>query len=356
MIVERLDIENVRNIASGHLQFDPGINVLAGANGAGKTAVLEALHLLFRGRSFRTSRTESIVRHGEERLAVGVGCRHTEQGQLRLSYVRERSRAEWRRDGLALRQSSAAAQLLPIQVLLPDVAELVFGGPGERRRWLDWGAFHVKHDHAPMLRDYQRILRHRNALLRTGDLATLPAWTAQLADAGEAVARTRRDYLRRIQDAALAAIELLSPGLSPSLDLHAGWQGDSLAEALGREWDRDVKSGVTNAGPHRADVGIHCGSAEAIQVLSRGQGKVVASALRLAQAEDLAASGKRTLFLIDDVGAELDRDHNERFYALLDGMGGQIVATSTKTDAGGMLEGPRKGRLFHVKQGTFEAA
>jgi DNA replication and repair protein RecF len=216
--------------------------------------------------------------------------------------------------------------------------------------------FHVKHQHAATLREYLRALRHRNALLRSGDLATLPAWTAQLAELGEIVGETRQDYLGKIQDGVLAVVEQLSPGLSLSLGLHPGWQGGSLAEVLGRERDRDVKSGVTNAGPHRADVGIRCGAVEAVQVLSRGQGKVVASALRLAQAEDLAASGKRTLFLIDDVGAELDRAHNERFYALLDEMGGQIVATSTQAEAGGMLEGPRKGRLFHVKQGTFEAA
>ncbi len=356
MIVERLDVENVRNITAGRLEFDPGINVLAGANGAGKTAVLESLHLLFRGRSFRTSRTEGIVRHGQSRLAVGVRCRHPEQGQLRLSYVREQSRAEWRRDGVLLRQSSAAAQLLPIQVLLPDVAELVFGGPGERRRWLDWGAFHVKPDHAAALRDFLRVLRHRNALLRSGELETLPAWTGQLAELGEVVAEARQSYLRRVQAGVLSAVDALSPGLSLSLELYPGWKGESLAEALGRERDRDVKSGVTNAGPHRAEVGISCGSVEAVHVLSRGQGKAVASALRLAQAMELAGSGKPTLFLIDDVGAELDRAHNERFFALLDEMGGQIVATSTQAEASGMLDGPRKGRLFHVKQGTFEAA
>ena len=356
MIVERLDVENVRNIESGHLEFDPGVNLLVGPNGAGKTAALEALHLIFRGRSFRTARTERLVRHGQDRMAIGVGCRDAAQGVVRVSYVRHRGRVELIRDGRAIRQSSLVAALQPIQLLLPDVADLVFGAPAVRRQWLDWGAFHVKHDHANRLRGYLRALRHRNALLRADNLQTLSVWTEQVAELGEAVAETRRDYFEEIEGEVRACLTALGLEIQLGMDYLPGWKGTNLIETLGQQVERDVKSGMTNAGPHRADIIIKCGQDDAAQVLSRGQGKVVASALRLGQARYLAASGKRSLFLIDDVGAELDRVHNERLSAVLDDLDCQIVATSAHPDAGELLTGIREGRRFHVKQGQLLAA
>ena len=355
MVVERLDVENVRNIEAAHLDFDPGVNLLVGPNGAGKTAALEALHLVFRGRSFRTTRTERLVRHGQERLAVGAGCQDPAQGRVRVAYVRERGKVELARDGQAVRQSSLIATVQPVQLLLPDVSELVFGSPATRRQWLDWGTFHVKHDHAATLRDYLRTLRHRNALLRSDDRQTLLVWTEQVAELGERVAENRDRYFETVRPEIEQCLSALHAE-AVEIDHYRGWRGENLLETLGDQLDRDVKSGLTNAGPHRADVGIHCEQDDASQVLSRGQGKIVASALRVAQAKHLASSGKRSLFLIDDVGAELDQVHNERLAAVLDDMGCQIVATSAHVDAGDALRGRRGGRLFHVKQGRLTAA
>lgn len=356
MVVERLDVENVRNIQAGHLEFDPGLNLLVGPNGAGKTAALEALHLVFRGRSFRTTRTEQLVRHGAERLAVGAGCRDPARGRIRVSYVRDGGRVELSRDGHAVRQSSAVAMLQPIQLLLPDLSELVFGAPSTRRQWLDWGTFHVKHDHAATLRDYLRAIRHRNALLRAEDQETLQVWTEQVAELGERVAGNRRHYFETVKPEVDEALTALHAEVAVTVDYWPGWRGERLAEALGEQHERDVKSGLTNAGPHRADIGIKCERGDASEVLSRGQGKVVASALRLAQARHLATAGRRSLFLIDDVGAELDEAHSERLATVLDDMDCQIVATSANPGAGDVLRGSRGGRLFHVEHGRLTAA
>ena len=356
MVVERLDVENVRNIETAHLEFDPGLNLLVGPNGAGKTAALEALHLVFRGRSFRTARTDRVVRHGANRLAVGAGCRHPAQGQIRVAYVREGGRVELSRDGHTVRQSSAIATLQPIQLLLPDLSDLVFGAPAARRQWLDWGAFHVKHEHAATLRDYLRVLRHRNAVLRGDDRQTLHVWTEQVAELGERVAWNRRDYFEMVEPAIEESLAALHSEVAVTVDYWPGWRGDHLAETLGEQHARDVKSGLTNAGPHRADVGIKCEQGDASEVLSRGQGKVVASALRLAQAKHLATAGRRSLFLIDDVGAELDESHSERLATVLDDMDCQIVATSANPGAGDVLHGSRGGRLFHVEHGRLTAA
>ena len=357
MIVERIDIGNVRNIASDRLELDPRVNLLVGPNGAGKTSALEAVHLVLRGRSFRTSRPDRVIRHGEERMSVAALLVDELVGSVRLGYARERrGRVELRRDGQLVRQTSRVASLLPIQLLLPDLPELVFGGPGGRRQWLDWGVFHVKQDYAAILGRYLRALRHRNALLRSADMKTLPVWTEQVAELGEAVAEGRRHYFDRVTAHVAVSLATLDPDLDVKWEYSPGWNADSLAEVLGRQVDRDVKLGTTLTGPHRADVRITCGSESAAQVLSRGQGKAVASAMRMGQAKDLAIAGKRSLFLIDDLGAELDEEHNERYYRQLEDMDCQIVATSTEGAIGEILMGSRGGRMFHVKQGHFEQA
>ena len=357
MIVEHLDVQNVRNIESVHLDLEPSLNLLVGPNGAGKTALLEAIHLLIRGRSFRTNRTTGLLRYEQERMAIGIACRDSLMGTVRLSYSREGDgRTELRRDGHAIRQSSEIAALLPIQLLLPDLSELVFGGPAGRRQWLDWGTFHVKHDHVVRLRSYLRALRHRNALLRSGDLRTLSTWTDQVAEIGEAVAEARLSYFQRVESAIEASLRALSVDFSVSLAYFPGWSDGNLMERLHEELEQDTRSGVTRSGPHRADVAIRCGTETAATTLSRGQGKMVASALRLAQAQDLMTDGKRSLFLIDDVGAELDSDHSQRFYRLLDHMGCQIIATSTHSAVHEMLPLATASRMFHVKHGAFEDA
>lgn len=358
MIVQRLDIGNVRNVESARLELDPRVNLLVGPNGAGKTSALEAIHLLMRGRSFRTTRADRMIRHEQDAMSVAGTLADERMGTVRLGYAKQRrGRQELRRDGQIVRQASRVASLVPIQLLLPDLPELVFGSPAGRRQWLDWGVFHVKQGYAAVLRDYLRALRHRNALLRAvaGD-DTLPAWTAQVAELGEAVSDARRRYFEQVKSEVLAALAALAPDLALELAYFPGWSPDSLAEVLGQQADRDVKLGATQAGPHRADLRITCGPEDGAQVLSRGQGKAVASALRLGQAKDLARSGKSSLFLIDDLGAELDETHNERYYGLLEDMDCQIVATSTQGAIGEVLMRSRGGRTFHVKQGRFEQA
>ncbi|MDE0659111.1 MAG: DNA replication/repair protein RecF [Gammaproteobacteria bacterium] len=355
MIVERIDIGNVRNIDSARLHLHPRANLLAGPNGAGKTSALEALHLVVRGRSFRTTRADQIIRHGEEKMAVAALLADERLGSVRLGYARERrGRLELRRDGQLVRQTSRVASLLPIQLLLPDLPELVFGGPAGRRQWLDWGVFHVEQDYARVLGGYLRALRQRNVVLRAADLKTLPVWTEQVAELGEAVAEARGRYFDRVMAQVAVSLATLDPDLEVECEYLPGWKADSFAEVLGQQVDRDVKLGTTLSGPHRADVRITCGSESAAQVLSRGQGKAVASALHMGQAKDLAVAGKRSLFLIDDLGAELDEEHNERYYRQLEDMDCQIVATSTEGAIGEILMGFGGGRMFHVKQGHFE--
>lgn len=355
MIVERLELRNFRNIAAATLELSPHFNFLIGPNGAGKTVVLEALHLLLRGRSFRTRRISFLIRHGAGDLAVQALCRDPVRGRENISLKKDRAnRSELRINEEPVRQTSAVAGLLPLQVLLPDLAELVFGEPRGRRQWLDWGAFHVKHDYIDVLRRYMRALRQRNALLRSGDTQTLDTWTDRMIEAGEIVISARTDYLRTVREALLSCIESLAPGLDIRVRHYPGFEGDSFAEEVGAHTPGDVKSGFTQVGPHRADVRLGAGDNAAAGVLSRGQGKLVASAMRIGQARGLLTHQSRpSLILIDDVWTELDDDHSARFMRLLDGMGCQILATSTHEPVAASSISTDRVRVFHVKHGEI---
>lgn len=354
MVVERVEVRCVRNVTAATLDLSPRLNLLIGPNGAGKTALLEALHLLIRGRSFRTRSVSSLIQHDAHALSMHVRCRDEARGRLSIGVERDRSnQTRLRLNGEPVRQSSAVAALLPIQLLLPNLAELVFGGPNERRQWLDWGTFHVKQGYAETLRGYVRSVRQRNAVLRDDDRSTLGTWTERMVGLGTLVADARREYLEEARPWVLECLAKLAPELALTMDYFPGYAGESLADAVGASMARDVKSGATQIGPHRADVRLATDGAEAAAVLSRGQGKVVASALRIGQAKGLLTRpGARSLFLIDDVWAELDGRHSQRFFELLSELDCQILATSTQRPQLADAFGDEGVQVFHMKQGA----
>ena len=359
VIVERLELRNFRNIAVATLELSPHFNFLIGPNGAGKTVVLEALHLLLRGRSFRTRRISFLVRHGAQGLAVQALCRDPVRGREHISLSKDRAnRTELRVNEEPIKQTSAVAGLLPLQLLLPDLADLVFGEPRGRRQWLDWGTFHVKPDYIDVLRRYMRVLRQRNALLRSGDTRTLDTWTEHMIETGGAVISARTDYVQTVHEALISCVEALSPGLDIRARHYPGFSGDSFAEEVGAHTPGDVKLGFTQVGPHRADVRLDAGDNAAAGVLSRGQGKLLASAMRIGQARGLLTDQSRrpSLFLIDDVWTELDDDHSARFMRLLDEMGCQILATSTHEPVAARSVSADRVRVFHVKHGQITPA
>ena len=363
MILERVEVENVRNIEAAGIDLCPGLNVLSGANGAGKTAVLEAVHLLLRGRSFRTRSIETIIRSGGNGLTIRAEIRDPTRGESKIGLTKDRAKnTQLRRDGVAVANASEVAALLPLQVLLPDLADLVFGPPSSRRQWLDWGTFHVKHEYLATLRNYLRAIRQRNGALRAGDQEAIRLWGEQAGELGERVTEVRQHYVDLINTRLSSTLAMLSPELNIVLRHEPGWRGDSLANEMRQHTPQDVKLRSTQAGPHRGDVRIEIvpkstqGAPQpAAHMLSRGQGKVVASAMKLVQAQHLSSEMERpSLFLIDDAGAELDKEHRDRFFGMLKDQSYQILATTTDADwlLGGYPFTPAA--LFHVEHGHIE--
>jgi DNA replication and repair protein RecF len=319
--------------------------------------MLEAVHLLARGRSFRTHRARTLIQQGAESLTVRASIQDELRGSQTLAMGKNLlGQTELKINGLSERRLSEAARLVPLQVMLPDIGELVFGGPRTRRQWLDWGTFHVKPDYLRTLREYLRVLKQRNAALKlagNGRSAVNP-WTTQLVDIAQQVDAQRRDYVTVLAPQFAYAIERLAPELQVSLVYERGWpEGESLDKVLGESVPREVKSGATLAGPHRADIGLRVADSKASAILSRGQGKAVASALKVSQARLLAESDNRkSVFLIDDIGAELDKNHSSRFFRLLEDMECQILATSTHRPDNENQFTHDKVTMFHVEHGT----
>jgi DNA replication and repair protein RecF len=356
---QRLDIQDLRNLESVRLDLEPGVNYFHGDNGAGKTAVLEAVHLLARGRSFRTHQTADLIRHGADEVRVSAVVDDEHRGRQTLGIAKSRrDKTELRVNGKPGRRLSDAALLLPIQVMVPSLSDLVFGAPAARRQWLDWGTFHVKHDYLRVHRAYLHALRQRNAALKAiaaGKLQpqALDVWTEELLKFAEQVTAEREAYLAELNPILLAAVDSLVPGLELEVAYRKGWpQEQALRKVLSDSLAKEVKFGTTQHGPHRADVELRVSSMPAGATLSRGQGKSLASAMMLSQARLLMRTARRaSVFLIDDVGAELDLQHTQLFFRMLTELGVQVLATSSHAPA--EITGLMTGRvtMFHVEHG-----
>ncbi|MEP6634592.1 MAG: DNA replication and repair protein RecF, partial [Luteimonas sp.] len=200
MHVTRLDISNLRCLRAVSLAPSPAINVLVGENGAGKTSVLEALHLMAYGRSFRGRVGDGLVKVGQAGLEVFVEWEPI-RGPTRRAGMHHSGQAwEGRLDGESVSQIGELCAALAVVTFEPGSHALVSGGGEPRRRFMDWGLFHVEQAFLPYWRRYARALKQRNALLKgRANTSQLDSWDHELAEAGEAVTGWRQAYLDRWQ-------------------------------------------------------------------------------------------------------------------------------------------------------------
>ena len=359
MQITRLDIARLRRFDAISLAPGPGLNLLVGDNGAGKTSVLEAIHLLGYGRSFRGRVRDGLVQQGAEALEVFAEWREG-AGRLRRAGLRHAGQDwEGRLDGERVAQLGDLCAALAVVTFEPGSHVLVTGGSEPRRRLLDWGLFHVEPGFLRLWRRYARALKQRNALLKAGSGDhQLDAWDQELADAGDPLTRHRHEYLERLaprlrEDSA----DLLPAGGLARLDFLPGWRQEevSLADALLLARARDRAVGHTTVGPHRADWRIVHAGIPGREALSRGQAKLTALSLLLAQA-GLHAELRQDwpVVLLDDLASELDRGHQQRVLARLLTSGAQVFITGTEIPSALVgLDAPA--RLFHVEQGAIKA-
>lgn len=361
MRVTRLRVRDLRRLEEVELAPGPGLNVLVGNNGAGKTSVLEALHLMSYGRSFRGRVRDGLVRTGAAALEIYLEWHQASDDRHRRVGLRHSGPAwEGRLDGKPVNQLGELCAALAVVTFEPGSHALVGGGGEQRRRFMDWGLFHVEQAFLPLWRRYARALRQRNALLKGGAPGNeLDVWDREMVLAGEPLSGFRQTYLEVLEETLATTASRIAPSLgAASLHYQAGWRREAmpLEDALLLARDRDRALGHTTVGPHRADWRLAFADRPESEALSRGQAKLAALSCLLAQARDLADRLQDwPVVALDDLASELDPDHRGRVLELLSECGAQVFVTGT--DAPRLPDGQgAQARMFHVEQGRVQPA
>jgi DNA replication and repair protein RecF len=348
MTLARLQIQDFRCIAHADLELDPRCTLIIGPNGSGKTSFLEAVHVLSCGRSFRTHQLGLLIRNGAERFtSVGYLAQADRQVVLGVQYSSEGMEA--RIAGQKARGFADLAAQLPVQIIDPNVHNLIESGPDVRRGFLDRGLFHVEPSFVQTWRRYQRALKQRNRALKLGSpQAAIRVWDEELVQSGTQISVDRNRYLAELA-VSLEPVAIAFFNQPAELHQSRGWGEMDLHLALDRAWPRDQQMRTTTVGPHRGDMVVKLDGQVAKQHVSRGQQKMLAASLILAQLAHLAE--RRTTpgcLLLDDPAAELDVDNLSKLLHQIEQIRAQLLVTSL--DSGHFAE-RFSARVFHVEQG-----
>jgi DNA replication and repair protein RecF len=353
MQLSQVEIQRVRNLKQVTLLPAEGLNLIYGSNASGKTSLLEAIYLLSHGRSFRTSNIRAVIQHQTENLQVfGKVKQEKSASFINLGIERGPIHTQIRINQNTVNQTSRLAAYLPVQVINPEAHRLLEQGPSQRRKFLDWGLFHVEPSFNETWQQYNRILKQRNAALRNQQSAKhVVLWDRTLIKAAEKLTNMRQQYVSElipyIQNYTNRLIQT-----APAVQYRQGWSHDvSLTEALQRSLDQDSQQGFTRNGPHRADLRITIEGVPVQEHFSRGQQKLLVCAMRLAQISHLKNRlDQYSVVLVDDLAAELDIIHRKRLLELLVETGAQLFITVTEAELID-TEAWLSRKMFHVEHG-----
>lgn len=356
MALQKLIINQFRNINSATLSFHPQVNLIIGENGSGKSSLLEAIYLLGLGRSFRTHLTHRVIEYEQEHFTLyaevdfqqrnlPIGIQKSKKGDTLL-----------RVDGENVKKLAALTQYLPVQLITPESYLLLSGGPKNRRSYLDWGVFY----HDPLFYSnwsrIKRILKQRNsALKQCNAYKELQVWDNELCLLSEQISTQRADYFKKLQPIIEQTIADFLPEFTINCQFFCGWdkKNKSLADYLSDNFIRDKQLGYTSAGPQKADLKIKINNLPANDVLSRGQLKLLVYALRLAQGLFLnAVDHKQCVFLIDDFSSELDRTKQAVLAKHIIDSNAQVFISAISENSIEDLFAQERS-LFHMKQGNI---
>ncbi|OON40227.1 DNA replication/repair protein RecF [Izhakiella australiensis] len=355
MALTRLLIQDFRNIENVDLALAPGFNFLVGANGSGKTSVLEAIYTLGHGRAFRSLQAGRVIRHdrphfvlhgrvsgAEREIAVGLTKNRAGESKVRI-------------DGSDGHKVAELAQMLPMQLITPEGFTLLNGGPKYRRAYIDWGCFHNERGFFNAWSNLRRLLKQRNAALRqVTRYAQVRAWDLELAPLAEQISLWRAQYSQAIADDIASTCRQFLPEFDLSFSFQRGWDKESdYAELLERQFERDRALTYTSSGPHKADFRIRADNTPVEDLLSRGQLKLLMCALRLAQGEFLTRqNGRRCLYLIDDFASELDDTRRQLLATRLKATQAQVFVSAISAEH--VIDmSDEKGKMFRVEQGKI---
>lgn len=329
MQLSRLEVRDLRVIAQAELSLSPSLNIFVGENAQGKTSLLEAVGLLARGRSFRTDETRSLIRRGQPGLATrGV---LEDEGATRLEVEVTESGRRLAVDGREMGPGAYAGRL-DVVVYATDRLRVVRGPMRDRRQFLDRGAAALWPAYRQLLRDYERVVRQRNAEIVAGGRAQ-EAWDERLVETGAALRQRRAEYVARLAAALEDGFRVRGEGYGIAVepvprDSLAAERAALEAEVRARR-AAERRAGLSLAGPHRDRVRLTIEGEDAEAVASSGQARSALLALTLAAAEVYREErGQRATLLLDDLDSELDMARTRALCERVAGTGQALVTTA----------------------------
>jgi DNA replication and repair protein RecF len=347
-----MQVTDFRCLQSAALELDPRFTLISGPNASGKTSLLEAIYVLGRGRSFRTRRPEHLIRHDAEQFVV-FGEIDTADRRIPVGVEGSRSGIRAHISGEKAASLAELAIALPVQIIDPEIHHLIEEGPSRRRRFLDWGVFHVERTFVAYWQRYRQALKQRNAALKSGQPgAAVVAWDGDLLRYGELLTSARSRYVALLaEQAEIIGRNLL--GMDLELSYRPGWARDqSFAESLRQSRSHDQASGVTQVGPHRAELSIRLNGAGVKDRISRGQQKLLAAALLMAQLKLFPEDASvQPSLLLDDPAAELDDDRLTGLIREVSAHSVQLIVTTLHSEFSAF---GTPGRRFRVDGGHVE--
>lgn len=312
--------------------------------------------MLSSGKSFRSSQLQEIIQHNMPSLSISgsikqentlhlVGIEKTKNGATRLKI-----------DANTAKSTAEIAELIPLQLMTPHGFHLIETGPDLKRKYLDWGVFHVEHHFIEYWRNFKKALKQRNALLKSfrAPNEEIKLWDIELANAAVPITEMRQAFSMLLFPIVEAVAEDLIGIKGIKLKFMPGWETEKKYLALLEENQKtDKHSGFTQLGPHRADIKIEINRNSAQEVLSRGQQKLLVCAMSIAQGIVLKnKTGKQCIYLIDDIVSELDECNRKKALALLATLGMQVFASCIDKESLESLGLPYT--LFHVEHGIIK--
>lgn len=351
MRIARLQANNFRKLEKIDLELHPRLNLVFGDNAAGKTSLLELFHVAAYGRPLNGGFEDAVGPNGSYWRVTVVGCNDNSAPKDLIDVGFQSKRHHQAVNGKNC-ATSDLAKLLPAALLDPGSHSLLSDGPARRRRYLDWGLFHVEQNFLGVWRRYRRALRQRNQLLRrNASHAQIIPWTKELIRSGTELHEYRKQQTDRVRNDVLSHLAHLVGAGPWSVDLESGWEpGCTFAESIARSEDSDRRMGQTLKGPHRSELVFSRSGSRAQRRLSRGEEKLAVAALLLAQAAVIQRRcGRKVLFLVDDFTSEMGDSAQCRLLDLLLKTQSQIMITTLNRSPA--LESLDERAVFHVEHG-----
>ena len=323
-MLTKLNIYNFRGLTDFELALEPGINLITGENGSGKSSILEAIFYLARGRSFRTSNPEVMIASSEQNFTLRLNLK---DGLVIATERYKGGKVRHKIDGENCNTIIELSEHLPVLFLDTDSQRWLAAGPKNRRQTVDWGLFYgIRKDFYQVWREFRRCLLQRNAAIKSG--SDFSIWDDLFLEKSLLLDALRKEYVLDLNTALDGIWDICGSAIGAiNLKYHSGWSKE-LGPALQNSHERDKVLGHTSIGPHRADLSIMIDDKPASQYLSQGQQKLLTFAIMLAQAQLFNSdTGMNCLLLLDDICAELDLNRRESILNYLISSQHQVIVT-----------------------------